>query len=131
MSDSIPEEARRLIAERINSVEQLEVLLLLRKDEEREWCAEEVSDELRSSPTSAARRLADLFAHDLLAMRQGSNTLYRYCPGSETLRRAVDALARAYAERRFTVIDMIFSKPVEKLRVFADAFRVREDDSSR
>ena len=37
------------------------------------------------------------------------------------------ALDRAYAERRVTVINLIFSKPIDKLRSFADAFRIKKE----
>jgi hypothetical protein len=40
---------------------------------------------------------------------------------------AVAQLAKDYAERRVSVITLIFSKPVDKLRTFADAFRLRKD----
>ena len=43
------------------------------------------------------------------------------------LHRAVAGLAREYAARRVTVIGLIFSKPVDKIRSFADAFRLRRD----
>jgi len=35
----------------------------------------------------------------------------------------------SYADRRVTVIGLIFSKPVDKIRSFADAFRIRKDRS--
>jgi len=51
----------------------------------------------------------------------------RYAPAPPALDATVVQLARDYAERRVTVITMIFSKPVDKLRTFADAFRFRKD----
>ena len=45
--------------------------------------------------------------------------------------KVVAAVADAYAERRYTVIDVIFSKPAERIRVFADAFRLRQDDDGK
>ena len=49
-------------------------------------------------------------------------------PGNDPeLDQAVVRLAKDYAERRVTVITLIFSKPVDKLRTFADAFRLRKD----
>lgn len=121
---------RRLIADSIDSVEQLEILLLLLQHPARTWTAEEVARELRISPLSAGDRLEDL-AHDALLARVKGEEEYRYAPGSAALDEAVRGLATAYTERRVTVINLIFSKPVDKIRTFADAFRLRkkEDDN--
>jgi hypothetical protein len=54
---------------------------------------------------------------------------FHYAPASGSpLDAAVAQLARDYAERRVTIITLIFSKPVDKLRSFADAFRLRKDN---
>lgn len=126
----LPEGVRRLIADSIDSVEQLEILLLLLQHPERTWTAETVARELRVSSLSAGDRLEDL-ARDALLARVKSGEEYRYAPGSAALDEAVRGLATAYTERRVTVINLIFSKPVDKIRTFADAFRLRkkEDDN--
>lgn len=56
---------------------------------------------------------------------------YRYQPSDGRLQHAVDLLETAYAERRYTVIDLIFAKPIDNLKVYADAFLFRKgkDDS--
>ena len=128
--DKIPAEVKRLIHDRFNSVEQMEVFLLLREQSSREWNAVEVSRELRIQPESAATRLADLHAGGLLA-RSGADPdtpQYRYRPDTSDLERAADGLARAYKERRYTVIDLIFAKPADTIRTFSDAFRIRRED---
>jgi DNA-binding Lrp family transcriptional regulator len=126
----LPEGVRRLIADSIDSVEQLEILLLLLQHPARTWTAETVARELRISPLSAGDRLEDLTRDALLARVKGIEE-YRYAPGSAALDEAARGLAAAYTERRVTVINLIFSKPVDKIRTFADAFRLRkkEDDN--
>ncbi len=127
MADStLPENVRRLLAEHITSVEQLEVLLLLARSVERTWTAEAVSEELRTSVTSARARLEDLERRGfLLSTAEGC----RFEPAAAHTREAVAALAEAYAERRYTVIELIFSKPIDHLRVYANAFRFRKDEN--
>jgi hypothetical protein len=120
----LPEGVRRLIADSIDSVEQLEILLLLQQHPERTWTAESVARELRVSPLSAGDRLEDLTHDALVARVQGEE--YRYAPETAALDEAVKGLATAYTERRVTVINLIFSKPVDKIRTFADAFRLRK-----
>ncbi|OJT25875.1 hypothetical protein BO221_08525 [Archangium sp. Cb G35] len=124
----LPEVVRRLIADHIDSVEQLEILLLLQQHPERSWTAESVARELRISPLSAGDRLKDMARSAILARVQGSEAEYRYAPESPDMAEAVAGLATAYSERRVTVINLIFSKPVDKIRTFADAFRLRRDD---
>lgn len=119
---------RRLIADHIDSVEQLEILLLLHQHPERSWTAESVARELRISPLSADDRLKDMARAAILSKVQGTEGEYRYAPESPQLAEAVTGLATAYTERRVTVINLIFSKPVDKIRTFADAFRLRRDD---
>jgi hypothetical protein len=124
------EDVKRLVREHILSVEQLEILLFPRSRSDREFDVKGISDEIRTSERSAAARLADLEARGFLAARNDAGgTWYRYNPVTGWLRHAVDLLEKAYAERRYTIIDLIFSKPIENLKVYADAFRFRKDDS--
>lgn len=111
----------------IDSVEQLEVLLLTRNDPSKIWTAADVSRELRSSTASAATRLTKLCALKLLVKDSGTTEGYRYEPSSPELADRVTALAAAYLVRRVTIIDLIFSNPLEKIRTLADAFKLRGD----
>ncbi len=124
-----PEDARRLLAHHITSVEQLEILLLLRRRADEAWTPASVAEEVRTSVRSAEKRLVGLRAKGFLAPANDASDAFRYAPASEWLRTAVDHLASLYAERPYGVIDLIFSKPIDDLRVYADAFRYRKDDS--
>jgi hypothetical protein len=126
----LPEVVRRFIVDHVDSVEQLEILLLLHQHPERAWDAESVARELRISALSASDRLEDQARAGLLARVEGSPGGYRYAPGTPALDEAVAGLAKAYAERRVTVINLIFSKPIDKIRTFADAFRLRKGDDN-
>jgi predicted transcriptional regulator len=123
----IPEGVRRLIAEHIHSVEQLEVLLLLRRTEGRSWTVDEVSNELVTQRDSVAERLEDLARRGFLARSGDPSPRYAYESGDEARDRDVDELADSYARRRVSVISLIFSKPSDTIRSFADAFRLRSD----
>jgi hypothetical protein len=121
----IPDRVARFVDEHIHSVEQLEVLLLLRHEPEREWTVPDVALEVPTSPKSAADRLDDLARRGFL-VRDGET--YRY-DGSDRGRDAtVGELEDVYARRRVSVIGLIFSKPSETIRTFADAFRIRRED---
>ncbi len=116
----IPDPVRKFIAEHIDSVEQLEVLILLRANRDRAFTVSEVNDRIKSSATSVEGRLSDLTGQGFL---QHTDRSYRYEASPEVDATVAD-LASAYAERRVSVIELIFSKPTDKLRAFADAFKV-------
>jgi hypothetical protein len=123
----IPDEVARFVTKHIDSVEQLEVLLLLSGSSDRQWSAAGVAQELRIAPESAAYRLTDLAARGLLETDGGTEPLYRYRPRSGVADQAVSGLAQAYRERRVSIINLIFSKPLDKIQTFADAFKLRKD----
>lgn len=56
----ITTDIERFIYDNINSVEQLEVLLLVAAPPQKEWSAVEVSQKLYRQPDSVATRLEDL-----------------------------------------------------------------------
>lgn len=122
MEYDLPAPIRDFIARHIASVEELEVLLLLHENGQREWTAAEINALLRSQEPSIAKWLATLTALGLVASADGR---YRFAPVSEKLADDVDALATAYRERRIKVIEFIFSKPSENLLNFVRAFELR------
>lgn len=128
-TSDMPAAVRELIQQHIDSVEQLEVLLLLHDQPDRDWSAAEVSGELRTNERSTATRLADLTARGLVA-EGATRELYRYAPRTHDLNAAVGGLAREYAVRRVSVITLIFAKPLDRIRSFADAFRFRRDSDA-
>lgn len=125
MTSGIPEDVRRFLLQCIDSVEQLEVLLLLHGAPAEAWSAEAVAQALYSNPDSIARRLAGLHANGLVAPVQSS---YRYHPKSAELGATVTLLAQTYRQRRVAVITVIASKPMENVRAFSEAFRLRKKD---
>jgi hypothetical protein len=111
----------------ITSIEQIEVLLILRAQPERVWTVDELSDTFRSSPKSIASRLEALREANFVTGNRDAG--YRYS-GTEYLRKMVDELHEAYITRRFSVIELVFSH--DAARSFADAFTLRkEDDEER
>lgn len=128
MADSgISDRVRTLIADQIDSVVQLEILLLLREGADREFAAREVADVLRIGPAWAEPHLIGLCVRGMLVCSSGPEPRYRYQPSSPELKAAIDELAQCYAERRVSVTALIFSRPPNPLRDFSDAFRLRKE----
>jgi hypothetical protein len=119
---------RQSIADHIDSVLQLEILLLLQGQPQKEFSVAEVAAELRVDVGFVNEQLSNLCARGMLACDDASKT-YRYGPRSTEMQQAIQGLRTAYTDRRVSVISLIFAKPVDKLRSFADAFRLRKDPS--
>ena len=118
----VPAPVRRFIAGHIESVGQLEVLLLLRAAADKAWTTDEVARAVVTQHASAAGWLEQLRGHGLLGRDDGR---YIYAPPTREVERAIDDLAESYAKYRVAVIGLIFSKPSEQVRDFPEAFRLR------
>lgn len=123
-SAAVPGDVRAFLAQHVDSIEQLEILLLLHQHPDMEWTAEETAARLHGNRESAARRLARLCDDRLLTGRAHSAPSYRYDPASVEMRDAVTRLAETYRERRVAVITLIASRPMDNVRAFSEAFRL-------
>jgi len=125
MNEDFPADIKQFIADTIDSVAQLEVLLLLRSEPSKVWTAQEAGKALYSAADVTALLMADLHAKHLLATGGENGFVYR--PEQAELAALVDQLAELYRQRRVAVITAIYTKPIDKIRSFADAFRLRKD----
>jgi hypothetical protein len=120
--DSIPPSVRRLIAEYIDTVPELEALLLVREPGDRTWSAEDAGRRLYVSTPVAAHVLSTLAERGFFV---ATGDAYCYAPASPELAAAVDELAATYARQVVAVTRLIHGKPSASVRQFADAFRLR------
>lgn len=123
----LPDDIRRFVTSHIASVLQLEALLLMRTEPEREWTAEEVSRSLYAAPSAIADQLFDLEAKGLIVRSNAPQPGFRYHPVNGELAAVVERLADLYRERRVAVIALIYSEVTDSARTFADAFRLRKE----
>ncbi|MGH7524306.1 MAG: hypothetical protein ACREK8_08375 [Gemmatimonadales bacterium] len=120
----IPEHVRSLIRRQIDSVAELEAILLLRKSPEREWSADQAGARLYVSPAVAAYVLAMLARKGFFEEQEDC---YRYAPVDPELRRDVDDLAQIYSIDLVSVTNLIHAKPGASVLEFARAFQLRRD----
>ena len=125
--DALPPPVRHLLSRHIKSVEQLEVLLLVRSQPQRGWTATEVYEVIRSSQPSIQARLQTFTSDGFLVEDKGPPQTFRFSPKDENLRSAVDQTATAYQTSRVRVIEAIFAPEVDPVQSFADAFKLRKD----
>jgi hypothetical protein len=127
MANELPAPVEQFIVQHIESLGQLEVLLLVRQEPERWWRVEEIARALYTPVEICAGVLADLARRGFLAAGEPPEPPYRYQPATSELDGLVDAVAETYRERRVAVITAIYSRPVSKVQTFADAFRIRKE----
>ena len=124
MADEIiPGDLRDFIGRYIDSIGQLEALLLLRAHPQEGWDARRTAARLYASEAEVVEFLARLCADGLLSC---NDAIYRFAPATPELRDMLDRLAAAYARHLIPVTNMIHSKP-RRIREFADAFKFRKD----
>ncbi|KYG63210.1 hypothetical protein AZI86_16030 [Bdellovibrio bacteriovorus] len=123
MSNEIPESLRLFLRRNINSVSLLDVLFLLKRGAPQTWSPEELSVEMRTNKSYAASQLAELQALNLIHL---DGTKYIYDPSPQD-REMIEALESLYNSRRSTVINFIYSQPIDSIRDFADAFKIKKD----
>jgi hypothetical protein len=120
--DTIPDDVRDFIQMHVDSVAQLEALLLLRANPGEVWDADKVAARLYSRRPEIAEALDRLCTHGFLVCEEG---IYRYDCTPEA-RCLIDRVASVYARQLIPVTNMIHAK-VRRIREFADAFRLRKD----
>ena len=123
----LPNDVQQLFRDRIRSIEQLEIVLLLRADQEHPWTAAKVYQEIRSSERSVHEALQILSQKGLLRSNAPVAPTFSYSPESADLRATLDRLAHLYAERRVRIVEAIYSEPISAVDEFAKAFRIRKD----
>jgi len=106
----------------IRSVCAIELLILLRKDRGKIFRPDQLVRELRSSESAVAQALAHLTKSGLVEEISGSG--YSYQQGSAQLDAICDRLETEYAQKPVKIVRAILEAPDEKLRTFADAFRL-------
>jgi len=123
MPREFPDEFRTFVNKYITSVEQIEVLLNLYGSPQHAWTAAEMSSKLRSNASSITVRLETLARRGF--GRKQSSGRYQYAAAGHA-HQMIELLDHEYATRRFSVIELVFSR-TSAARSFADAFRLREE----
>lgn len=119
---TIPDDLRDFILRHIESVTQLEGLLLIRANPAERWDVAGVTRRLYAKEGDVRAALTQLCGHGLLSC---TGDVYRYEPQSEEVRGLVDRLAATYAQLLIPVTEMIHDRE-RYIRDFADAFRFRK-----
>jgi len=126
-NDLIPDDVKEFIIEKIDSVAELEALLLIYRNPETDWSVGDLAQRLYTSSEQTERVLTQLLAHDFLAVGQNP-AVYRYQPKTLHLAEMVERVADVYARYLVPVTNLIHAKPQIKVQKFADAFKLRKKE---
>jgi hypothetical protein len=111
--DRIPPGVRRFVAEHIESVTQLELLLLLHRDPAAERTAQQCSRELQLPAGWVASQLERFAAAELVASTTGGDPRYSFRACGETAG-LVDDVAETYRRLPTSMTALIFSSVHER-----------------
>jgi hypothetical protein len=134
--EDLPPDVRALLQEHIDSYEQLEALLLLRRERFEQWTSEGLAARLRIRSEMAETALSHLQSVGLVGITGAGPARFAYRPANAALDAAVDRLQHEYAERPILVIQLMSANAIERLRTaalhtFADAFVLSKKDKDR
>jgi hypothetical protein len=122
-----PDELCRFMQHCTPSVEAVELLLLLARSPDRDWNAAELSQALlptRLSEATVRDYLTSYLGCELVVKRNGGR--YAYSQPPQHMADVVAALEKAYNERPVSLVRLIYALKDQKIRSFADAFKIRK-----
>jgi hypothetical protein len=123
----LPDEVKAFLLRYIDSIAQLEALLLLRANADLAWSADMLALRLYISVQETAEILARLCADGFLTAQGSEPLLYQYhCPARDQTH-MVDQVAMLYTKYLIPITHLIHAKPRTRVQGFADAFRFRKE----
>jgi hypothetical protein len=119
----LPEDIRQFLLHSIDSVAELEALLLMHAESESTWNAVALARRLYVDEGTAEKVIHALHNRAFVRKVRGG---VRYDPG--VVRRAqVQSLAAAYPRFLLAITDVIHSKARSAAQRFADPYRIRQE----
>ena len=129
--EGIPEDIRRFLLLHIDSVAQLEALLLMHSHPHQDWDAAALAQRLYISPAETVKILLHLAAQQLCRPSSQPNS-FRIETGNPELKALLMRLAEVYSRRLIAITTLIHqNKPPgqnpNNAKRFADAFKFFKD----
>lgn len=125
VSPDIPQHVLQFIAEKVDTVPQLETLLLLREDDTRCWSEDEIAARVYVTRETARSILRTLQRHQLI-LAEGDPERYCYGPRQDGSRELICEVAAAYRRHLVSIATFIHSKASASVLEFARAFDLKK-----
>ena len=120
----IPEDVGQFVLDNIDTVAQLEGLLLLRSSNAK-VTVREISQRLYISEEETNMFLQQLAERGFLQITKQNE--YEYHPRTSEISEMMEKVAQTYARYLVPMTHLIHSKHKSRVRKFADAFRIRKE----
>lgn len=124
MFSDFPDNVREFMKNYINSVAILDLLIMIKNQPAREWTANDVSAEMRTNPSYAMLQLNQLV--DAKVIEKSEKGFFRYKVDSPH-HEVIEQLEEFYNLKKSSIINQIYSQPLDSLRDFANAFKIKKD----
>jgi hypothetical protein len=116
----------KFITEKIDSVAELETLLIMSDDEHRPWTVQEVAARLYTDISKAGHVLDALAKRELISA-EGEPARFRFRPAHSDDRKAFSEVTDAYRRNLVALTTYIHSKASGSVKEFARAFDFKKD----
>lgn len=127
--EPFPKDVQQFLQTFITSTDQLEILRVLGDEPNREWVDPELAKQVQITPETIRSRLHELKQLGFIRCRSnGDRLICQYGPQTVELEKKLQQLLVLYRQRPVTMIRMIYERPANALRNFADAFRLKSKE---
>jgi hypothetical protein len=129
MPDVIPDDIQQFLVANIESILQLEALLLLRRHQDQKLSCESIARGLYVGPLDIAGTLRKLVRRGLVVTEvRGEISVFQYNYTNQAVVEVVDRVADLYTKYLIPVTNFIHQRPPKSLQEFSDAFKLNEDE---
>ena len=122
----IPAHVLRFLEGNIDTVPQLETLLMMSEQPDRGWLTADVASRNYIAEQRATDTLNALQRRGLIPFVE-SPPCFRFDPASDEVREVVADLARCYQKNLSRITELIHAKPSASIKEFARAFDLKKD----
>ena len=124
--NEIPANVLRFLEANIDSVPQLETLLMMHEEGDRRWLIAELASRNYTTEQRATETLNALQRRGLVSVEE-SPPRFQFNPAKDEDRALVAELARCYQRSLRLVTELIHAKPSASVKEFARAFDLKKD----
>jgi hypothetical protein len=131
MPTSFPsrEQIDRFIVDKIDTVPQLEALLLMWRNRPRQWSSDQIARDLYISPELAVAELHHLDQRELITIVPGTSEAYTLNLEPEDRPQMLAAIEEMYRRELVRMSNLIHAKAPRSMRDFASAFRFKKEEN--
>lgn len=127
-TEPIPDQVARFVDDYVESIEQLEILRVLGEAPTKEWNAADLATATQIHPSAIAPHLAALEQRGLLKIEKREGIAFcRYGTASADTEKKLTELLQFYKERPVTLIRVVYDRANDRVKAFAESFRLRKE----